>query len=78
MSERLRRIPYENLATSEDVSPMGQLFDTPRFANSVPFFRFQRFGKAATLLGMCATGMVAVPMFAVWEWTALGQGPFIS
>ncbi|KAJ2448707.1 6-phosphofructo-2-kinase [Coemansia sp. RSA 2336] len=45
MSERLRRLPYENLSTTEDSSPMGGMFfGTPRFANSVPFFRFQRFG----------------------------------
>ncbi|KAJ2193019.1 histone methyltransferase set1, partial [Coemansia sp. RSA 522] len=44
-SERLRRLPYENLGTTEGSSPMGGVFfDTPRFANSVPFFRFQRFG----------------------------------
>ncbi|KAJ2491576.1 6-phosphofructo-2-kinase [Coemansia sp. RSA 2050] len=44
MSERLRRIPYENLSVAEGSSPMGMMFDTPRFANTVPFFRFQRFG----------------------------------
>ncbi|KAJ2002329.1 6-phosphofructo-2-kinase, partial [Coemansia thaxteri] len=44
MSERLRRLPYENLGAAEDSSPIGMLFDTPRFANTVPFFRFQRFG----------------------------------
>ncbi|KAJ2001676.1 6-phosphofructo-2-kinase [Coemansia thaxteri] len=42
--ERLRRLPYENLGAAEDSSPIGMLFDTPRFANTVPFFRFQRFG----------------------------------
>ncbi|KAJ2729088.1 6-phosphofructo-2-kinase [Coemansia sp. D1744] len=47
MSERLRRLPYENLGTTEGSSPMGGVFfDTPRFANSVPFFRFQRFGRS--------------------------------
>ncbi|KAJ2160357.1 6-phosphofructo-2-kinase [Coemansia sp. RSA 552] len=45
MSERLRRLPYEDLGTTEGSSPMGGVFfDTPRFANSVPFFRFQRYG----------------------------------
>ena len=41
-SERLRRIPYANLDRSDDTDQM--VFDTPRFANTVPFFRFQRFG----------------------------------
>ncbi|KAJ2078006.1 6-phosphofructo-2-kinase [Coemansia sp. RSA 988] len=45
MSERLRRLPYKDLGATEGSSPMGGLFfNTPRFANSVPFFRFQRFG----------------------------------
>ncbi|KAJ2782596.1 6-phosphofructo-2-kinase [Coemansia javaensis] len=45
MSERLRRLPYEDLGATEGSSPMGGVFfDTPRFANSVPFFRLQRFG----------------------------------
>ncbi|PIA19449.1 bifunctional 6-phosphofructo-2-kinase/fructose-2,6-bisphosphate 2-phosphatase [Coemansia reversa NRRL 1564] len=44
-SERLHRLPYKDLGTTEGSSPMGGLFfDTPRFANSDPFFRFQRFG----------------------------------
>ncbi|KAJ2719082.1 6-phosphofructo-2-kinase [Coemansia sp. Benny D115] len=46
MSERLRRRPHENLAAAQDASPMGQFFDTPRFANSVPFFHFQRYGHS--------------------------------
>ncbi|KAJ2269096.1 6-phosphofructo-2-kinase, partial [Coemansia sp. RSA 371] len=61
MSERLRRLPYENLGTTEGSSPMGGVFfDTPRFANSVPFFRFQRFGRVLAILAGSGV-MLAVP-----------------
>ncbi|KAJ2132988.1 histone methyltransferase set1 [Coemansia sp. RSA 788] len=59
--ERLRRLPYENLGTTEGSSPMGGVFfDTPRFANSVPFFRFQRFGRVLAILAGSGV-MLAVP-----------------